>query len=562
MPDALMSINSNMSNEIRLSTPTKAQGGSYLSKCYFKQDDEYNPVYIQTPPFIFSGVKIKKNMMYVEIEETKKTAYLFDLISKIENNVVQLILSNSKKWFKQQFTSDLLLEFFKSRIKILNDKKIIEIKIPSKNNEIDLDIIDEDCNTINIVDIENKNVCAIFTIDTCKFLKNSSYLDLTIIKLQYQKDKLIDLIDVSEPSENVIVSNNYDKINFITDKDEDKDEDNDEHEETTVMHPPQIKTLEELTTQRMNEEIEQHNEQQFIQKTLDEEIEQVEQQEQVDAQQEQVEVQQEKVDIQQEHIDAQQEHVEVQQEHIDAQQEHVEVQQEHIDAQQEHVEVQQEHVEVQQEHIDAQQEHIDAQQEHVDAQQDHVEVQQDHVEVQQEQQGQDLERYVEQEQVEQEQADTHQNIDKNEKNVKVKNTKEDNEMNDDNDNDNEYDSTEVMKMIEEMPLDDEIDAIDLNELSHVKEIDLQKYYREHEHRNNIESSNTKEEESIKKELYAQKLEELNDLERKVLNDERQLLELRKQYENHNSRIKKEKIKLNRLKNKVNKDKRELFQEQN
>ncbi len=211
MSNILTSENSSIIDDIMFCQPKKIQGGSYISSCYLTNENNNYPVYIQTPPFLFNGIKTKQNHAIIEIEENESNKKLFNLVDKLEKNSLPIICKNSSSWFRTEISLEYLEQSFEKQIKTINNKRVLQLKFPFKNNEITLDIVNTNNEEIKFNDIENKKIMGIFRYEGIKFLKNKSYLDFVLLKIQLQKENLTDLI---LPSNNEIKIENIENISF------------------------------------------------------------------------------------------------------------------------------------------------------------------------------------------------------------------------------------------------------------------------------------------------------------------------------------------------------------
>ena len=221
----LVSIsNQDVLNDICYSHPKKAQGGCYISNVYIKNQNDNFPVYLQTPSFLFSNLKIENNYGLVEIQETDKLTKFFDLVINIENNAKKTMTEKSHDWFKTSISGSKTEELFSSKITEKDNKRVIQLKIPLKENELQLDVIDKDNKKIKIDQIENKMIVGIIQIDQLKFLKFKTHLELILIKMQLQNDNFLDLI--TNCNEDIIINKNN-NIQFLPDEEENElDNDN------------------------------------------------------------------------------------------------------------------------------------------------------------------------------------------------------------------------------------------------------------------------------------------------------------------------------------------------
>jgi hypothetical protein len=118
----------NNMKKIQYSEPFKTQGGAYSSWCFSpfeKNTDIYNvPVLIDTPEFIFSGIKTKeckhqRDKLYIEIEYTNKTKSFFDFIDRLRNYNIDYSYNNCKEWFSKQISKE---EFEKLHYSFIEEK--------------------------------------------------------------------------------------------------------------------------------------------------------------------------------------------------------------------------------------------------------------------------------------------------------------------------------------------------------------------------------------------------------------------------------------------------------
>lgn len=220
MSNILTSENSSIIDDIMFCQPKKIQGGSYLSSCYLTNENNNYPIYIQTPPFQYTGIKTKQNHAIIEIEENESNTKLFKLVEKLESKSLPIICQNSSDWFRTEISLEYLQQSFEKQIKLINNKRVLQLKFPFKNNEITLDIVNTNNEQVKFSDLENKKIMGIFKYEGIKFLKNRSYLDFALLKIQLQKENLTDLII---PTHNEIKIENIENINFSKYEDDNDD---------------------------------------------------------------------------------------------------------------------------------------------------------------------------------------------------------------------------------------------------------------------------------------------------------------------------------------------------
>ena len=202
----LTSALSPLIDDILFSQPVKISGGGYLSSCYITDQNQNYPIYIQTPVFLYNGIKTKQNHAIIDLEENTNTQEFFKLIEELENSALPKIVENSDKWFTNSLSLELLTEQFEKQIKFVNQKRKIQLKFPFKNNELILDVVNTKDEIVPISNMTNKKIMAICKYEGIKFLKNKSYLELTLLKVQLQKENLLDYIIPTQ--ENIELNNN------------------------------------------------------------------------------------------------------------------------------------------------------------------------------------------------------------------------------------------------------------------------------------------------------------------------------------------------------------------
>ena len=210
-------------NLIQYTNPKKSSGGSYISQCYFTNDEGTNvPIILETPEFDFSELKNIKNKTYLPIKYDENTANLFDFVKELRNYNVQYASQNSSKWFKKSLSVSHMEDYHCDLIDNTNMVPVINLLLVSKNDNIEIDIQDFNNESLDISQLSNRKVKCIVKIDTLKFLRQELVCILSVIKIQAQKENVIDLIKDNNESEFVI--NNFDQsvINF-TEKHSDLD---------------------------------------------------------------------------------------------------------------------------------------------------------------------------------------------------------------------------------------------------------------------------------------------------------------------------------------------------
>lgn len=202
-------------NSIQYTNPKKSSGGSYISQCYSTNDEGSNvPVILETPVFDFYELKNIKNKTYLPIQYDEKTSSFFDFIEELRNYNIRYASQNSSKWFKKNLSVSHMEDYHCHLIDHTNETPTMNLLLVSKNDNIEIDILDFNNEPLDISQLSNRKVRCIVKIDTLKFLRQELVCILSVIKIQAQKENVIDLIKDNNESELVI--NNFDKsiINF------------------------------------------------------------------------------------------------------------------------------------------------------------------------------------------------------------------------------------------------------------------------------------------------------------------------------------------------------------
>lgn len=202
-------------NSIQYTNPKKSSGGSYISQCYFTNDEGSNvPIILETPEFEFSELKNIKNKTYLPIEYSEETGNFFEFIKQLKNYNIQYASQNSSKWFRKNLSVSHMEDYHCNLIENIEETPTINLLLVSKNDNIEIDIQDFNNESLDISQLSNRKVKCIVKIDTLKFLRQELVCILSVIKIQAQKENVIDLI--KDDNESELVINNFDQsvINF------------------------------------------------------------------------------------------------------------------------------------------------------------------------------------------------------------------------------------------------------------------------------------------------------------------------------------------------------------
>ena len=83
---------------INYSNPKKSSGGSYVSQCYFRKDDNTNvPIMFETPFFPFTELKLIRNKTFLQLsmsEETELKYIYVVFLNSLENIFSKRLIFN------------------------------------------------------------------------------------------------------------------------------------------------------------------------------------------------------------------------------------------------------------------------------------------------------------------------------------------------------------------------------------------------------------------------------------------------------------------------------------
>lgn len=243
-------------NSIQYTNPKRSSGGSYISQCYFTNKEGSNvPIILETPEFEFYELKNYKNKTYLPIEYSEKSANFFEFIKQLRNYNVQYASQNSSKWFEKNISVSHMEDYHCNLVENIDGTPTINLLLVSKNDNIEIDIRDFNNESLDISQLSNRKVKCIVKIDTLKFLRQELVCILSVIKIQAQKENVIDLI--KDDNESELVINNFDQsvINF-SDKNSDMDTNNGSHEEEEYLEDKE----DENNTQDNDDDNDEENE--------------------------------------------------------------------------------------------------------------------------------------------------------------------------------------------------------------------------------------------------------------------------------------------------------------
>ena len=202
-------------NLIQYSTPKQSSGGSYVSQVYYQNKDNTNvPIVLQTPEFDFNGINMIKNKPYIEIEYTPKTESFFKFFESLKEYNIEYAGNNSSNWFKKELSSEYLQDYHKSIVEVGENNKVIKMMLPFSKDKIDFDILEYNNNTLDIEQLYHRKIKCIIKIDNLKFLRQNLYLNLMVVKIQAQKENVIDLIKTGNTDNLEISKLDQSMINF------------------------------------------------------------------------------------------------------------------------------------------------------------------------------------------------------------------------------------------------------------------------------------------------------------------------------------------------------------
>lgn len=211
---------------INYTFPKKAAGGSYISKCYYQNENGSNvPILVETPQFSFKDIHINKNKPYIEIFLNEETEPFFEFVNNLRDYNINYASKQSSIWFSKEMSSKFLEEYHIDMIQNIDENPKINLCLPVSNENINLDITDYNNKPLDIHELNNRKVKCIVNIETIKFLKKDLYCNLNVVKIQAQKESFLELINPNNTDNLEIEKYDHSTINFsnneeITDEEE------------------------------------------------------------------------------------------------------------------------------------------------------------------------------------------------------------------------------------------------------------------------------------------------------------------------------------------------------
>ena len=194
---------------INYTNPKKSSGGSYVSQCYFRKDDNTNvPIMFETPFFPFTELKLIRNKTFLQLPMSEETEFLFEFMEELRNYNIEYASQKSFKWFSKQLTLKHLKDYHKPLFEKTELGPAINLSLPAVNDQVNMNIVDFDDEKLKISQLENRKIKCIIKIDTIKFLRKELICNLSVVKIQAQKENVLDLIRVQSCCDLVI--NNVD----------------------------------------------------------------------------------------------------------------------------------------------------------------------------------------------------------------------------------------------------------------------------------------------------------------------------------------------------------------
>lgn len=181
-------------SSIEFADPKKTRSGSYLVEMYFKNNNQREDIYIQTPKLKnINELNINDNNPYLEFEFNSKSPEFYDFITKIDEHCILNTHKNSKEWFKQPFPLDFIDECYKSNIRPSrnNNSPTIRFKLPVSKKQLNVDFYNSNKEKINLQDIKNNSeIISVVKLVGMKFLKKQFILEFCLVQGKVcQKEK-------------------------------------------------------------------------------------------------------------------------------------------------------------------------------------------------------------------------------------------------------------------------------------------------------------------------------------------------------------------------------------
>lgn len=182
-------------DNIKYTDPKIGQGGCRVIEPYMKYQEECIPVFFETPKFSFQEIKKKNGKLFVEIEYNQKTKLFFDFIEQLHTYNLRYAEENSLLWFNKQLSYEELDNYYDSMIINEEGKKKIRLLLPSNSDgNINVEVENENNNSSDISQIYNRLLICKLRFENIKFYKNSVVGYLNIVKINIQKENLLDLL--------------------------------------------------------------------------------------------------------------------------------------------------------------------------------------------------------------------------------------------------------------------------------------------------------------------------------------------------------------------------------
>ena len=175
--------------------PVKTPGGSYLCKTNYSAEPQPTPLMFQTASLRCGNIQLSpKTANFIELELSGDSSLEFyDFISKLEEKAVLTAHQNSKKWFQQEFSLEILDDFFRTLIRPKRGNKPpgIKVKIPTQRGIPVTQVYNSQRDRVELKQIQPKDslICIIQLIGL-RFLKQTFTCELQVNQIKILSEKV------------------------------------------------------------------------------------------------------------------------------------------------------------------------------------------------------------------------------------------------------------------------------------------------------------------------------------------------------------------------------------
>ena len=177
-------------DKITLANPSGLQGGSYFSKIKFEEDE----LLFQTPKCLTkNGIHKTGKKIYTDLQLTFDDSVFINWVENMEERIRDLIYEKRNIWFNNEPDREEIEYNWNSCLRTYKQKfQLLRVYVPKiKNSDQEqIQIWDEEQNTLNLDDIQSKNkLINIIEITGLKFTNQSFHLDFLLRQVMVFKEK-------------------------------------------------------------------------------------------------------------------------------------------------------------------------------------------------------------------------------------------------------------------------------------------------------------------------------------------------------------------------------------